>query len=807
MPIKQVNSVWVGCLAVALLVFGGVCFAADTGSIADHEKMRIGGVDTLGNHSISRPKVLSKVRARTGDLFNAASAAEDCDRIGHIEGVHTAYYNKEIVDNKVMITYVVVEKRLVRSIAIKGNKKIKTGKLLKELNFRKGDYLDVFSAISGAKAMADYYHKKGYHFAEVKLNEEELNEESPLKVEITEEELVKFRLAHKEQNRARVAYTITEGPRCKIKKVSFSGNDTIESKRLRKVPKTRTRKFMVMPAYYDSDQIEDDVAKLQEVYKKLGYLNIQVDKEVTFGDDKKEAYVKFVINEGQIFYVDDIVITGSDFFGNEEMLKQLQLTKGQAYGKEKAEFDTKSILRSYRQDGFVDAAVDHTRTFTSNGKVVAEFNVDSGDRFKIGRVSISGNQEVYGKVLRSILDEEGFVPGQWFNAELAQGNGQGELEKTLRRLVMAESATIEPTGEKPGVRDAQVSIVESRTGSIMFGAGVASNTGLIGQVTLDQRNFDIMDWPESWKEFVTGKAFKGAGQRFRASANPGTQQSSYSVSFGDSYLYEKPVSFDISASGFEREQESWDVTRNKAYLGFEKRYENKWRRGFSFRTENVEIDEFDSDTPEEIADVKGDNLLFGAKLFLRKDTTDSRFLPSKGYNFDIGYEQVGGDFTFGLLSGTQRWYKTLKEDLAGRKTILETKIHGATTVGDAPPFEKFYAGGTGSIRGFKYRGVSTRGRPKGNNAEGGDPVGSDWVILGNAEIAVPLETDALSWLFFVDTGMIDTGGVRASVGTGVQILLPQWFGPVPMRFELAAPFIKDGEDDTRVFSFSVGALF
>ena len=707
-----------------------------------------------------------------------------------------------------MLTYVVVEKRLIRSIAIKGNKKVKTGKLLTELTFRKGDYLDVFSAISGAKAMADHYHKKGYNFSEVKLNEEELSEESPLKIEITEQELVKLKLDQKEQSTARVVYTITEGPRCRIKKVSFAGNDTISSVRLKKVPKTKPRKFLVVPAYYDRDQIEDDITKLQEVYKKLGYLNIQVDKEVAFSDNKRQAYVKFIIDEGKIFYVEEVVIKGSDFFGNEEILKQLQLAKGEAYGTEKARFDTKRILKSYRQDGFVDAKVEPSRTFTPDGKVVAEFNVEPGDRFKIGKISITGNKDVYSKVVRSILDEEGFVPGKWYDAEVAQGNGQGELEKTLRRLIMAESATIEPMGEKPGVRDAQVSIVESRTGSIMFGAGVASNTGLIGQITLDQRNFDILDLPENWKEFLTGKAFKGAGQRFRISANPGTQQSSYSVSFGDSYLYEKPISFDISASGFERGQESWDEGRNKAYVGFEKRYENRWRRGFALRAEQVEIDSLDSDAPKEIVKIKGDNNLFGAKLFLRKDTTDSRFLPSKGYNFNIGYEQVGGDFTFGLLSATQRWYKTLREDLAGRKTILETKIHGATVVGDAPPFEKFYAGGTGSIRGFKYRGVSTRGRPVGSSStSGGDPVGSDWVIIGNIEVAVPLETDALSWLFFVDTGMIDTGGVRASVGTGIQILLPQWFGPVPMRFELAAPFLKDEDDETRAFSFSVGALF
>jgi outer membrane protein assembly factor BamA len=59
----------------------------------------------------------------------------------------------------------------------------------------------------------------------------------------------------------------------------------------------------------------------------------------------------------------------------------------------------------------------------------------------------------------------------------------------------------------------------------------------------------------------------------------------------------------------------------------------------------------------------------------------------------------------------------------------------------------------------------------------------------------------------VDTGIIDTGGIRASAGIGIQILIPQWFGPVPMRFELASPFMKSDEDVTQMFNFSVGSLF
>jgi len=138
------------------------------------------------------------------------------------------------------------------------------------------------------------------------------------------------------------------------------------------------------------------------------------------------------------------------------------------------------------------------------------------------------------------------------------------------------------------------------------------------------------------------------------------------------------------------------------------------------------------------------------------------------------------------------------------KTVLEMKVHAGTTIGsEAPTFERFYVGGTGrwAMRGFEYRGISPRSGPS------DEPVGSEWAVVGNAEVAVPLGTETFSWLFFHDIGFIDDGGPRASIGTGIQILIPQFFGPVPMRFELAAPYMEDDDDDTQAFSFSMGALF
>jgi len=248
----------------------------------------------------------------------------------------------------------------------------------------------------------------------------------------------------------------------------------------------------------------------------------------------------------------------------------------------------------------------------------------------------------------------------------------------------------------------------------------------------------------------------------------------------------------------------------KGYVGFEKRYEDHWRKSIGFRVENVDVDSLYLRAPQEIYDFEGDTFLAGVKLGIGRDLRDDRFNPSDGYTFNASYEQVSGDETFGILEGSCVGYRTLYEDLLERKTVLAMKLLGATTLSYAPPFEKFYGGGTGTygIRGFDYRGISTRGlqtNPVSNIRK--DPIGSDWIFLANAEVTVPLISDNFSALFFVDSGAIDSGKYRASVGTGIQIMIPHWFGPMPMRFEFATPFMKDDEDETRVFSFSVGGLF
>ncbi|MHC4284181.1 MAG: BamA/OMP85 family outer membrane protein [Planctomycetota bacterium] len=503
------------------------------------------------------------------------------------------------------------------------------------------------------------------------------------------------------------------------------------------------------------------------------------------------------------------------------MSARIELEPAQIYSERTANSDAEQLRMLYGTNGFINARIKLLRPvfIPDTHAVNIEFQIFEGRQYRIGRIDITGNKEAQDKVIRQILDEYDFFPGHLYNAGIAPKEGGGELEKKIQRMTLAEEVTITPMGQAYGPKDAkvlgqdaEVNIKEGLTGNIWPGVGVSSDHGFVGQLIYDERNFDITDWPESIGELIPGRSFRGAGQSFKIAAEPGVELSQYSVSFGDPYWGgepNKPIRLGVGGSSWERYRESYDEGRVKGHVKFEKRYDHGlWFRSISFRAEEVDIGDIDTDAPIEIKEIEGGTFIAGIKLGIERNSTDDENMPSKGSIFDLSYEQLVGDHSFGILKGAQRWYRTLHEDLAERKTILSIKLLGATTIDEAPPFEKFYGGGTGpySMRGFDYRGVSTRGINT-VTLEREDPIGSDWIFLANAEVTVPLTGENFAALFFIDSGTIDTGGYRAAVGTGIQIMIPQWFGPVPMRFELGVPIMKDDNDDTQTFSFSAGKMF
>ena len=86
--------------------------------------------------------------------------------------------------------------------------------------------------------------------------------------------------------------------------------------------------------------------------------------------------------------------------------------------------------------------------------------------------------------------------------------------------------------------DLDVVLSEAQTGRLMLGVAVNSDAGLVGQILLDEQNFDWTRFPTSWDDFASGRAWRGDGQRFRIEAAPGTEVQRYLVSFQEPYLWD-----------------------------------------------------------------------------------------------------------------------------------------------------------------------------------------------------------------------------------------------------------------------------
>jgi len=356
------------------------------------------------------------------------------------------------------------------------------------------------------------------------------------------------------------------------------------------------------------------------------------------------------------------------------------------------------------------------------------------------------------------------------------------------------------------VRDLLVEVVEARTATFNVGAGVNSNGGVGANITYEQRNFDIGDFPDRWGDVISDRAFIGAGQTFRATLEPGTENTNASVRFYEPYLFDQPYSFSAEAYYRDRDRRDYDETRAGGRLGFGKRFNYVYSTQLTLRGEDVEIHDIEDPIVRapEIVDAEGHSTLTSVGLSLRRDTTNRGMLPARGTSSQIAWESfgaLGGEFQFQKITASVNAYHALGEDLLERKTILGMHLDAGYIYNDAPFFERYYAGGIGSVRGWRFRGIS----PRSGLAE--DPVGGNFSITGSLELGFPLAGDTLRGVVFADAGTVEEdfeiNTVRTSIGAGIRLIVPL-LGPAPIAIDFAWPLNKDDEDDTQVISFSFG---
>jgi outer membrane protein insertion porin family len=720
-------------------------------------------------------------RIAPGSKWDRDEIAGACARLaatGKFDGAPYAEAREE--GERLIVVFVVRERPFITQVDFVGNAKFKASELLKDAQLSAGSPINEFLLSEAKRAIERKYREAGYAHATVEIDRQVLADEQ------------------------RVLFRVSEGPRVKIRKIVFEGNAAFSDRRLSSKIETATYIWIFRTGAFDEETVQRDVAALKQYYVDRGYLNAEASYRVDVAENGRDMTVVFQISEGLQHFIRSIRYGGNTVFENDRIASFMKSAVGSPIDADVLKADRQKIVAEYGTLGYIYAEVTTTHVFDEeDGYVHLTVQVQEGEQYRLGRIEIRGNRRTKDKVVRRELR---FYPEELYNSEEAK-----RAEQRLVETRLFSEATITPQGETPGVRDALVEVAEADSTTILFGVGVTSNSGIVGSISIEQRNFDLFDTPRSMGEFFKGRSFRGAGQTLRLTLEPGTELNRGRIEFREPYLMDRDIGLGLGAYVFERKREEYDESRIGFYTSFDKRWREgllkDWAAEAAFRFEQVDISGTDWLTADEIKDDKGGHWLTSIKGTLVRDKTDSRWLPSEGNRTKVAWEQfgaMGGDYTFSRVTGEFDQYWTVRRDTFDRKHIVQVGGNIGQIFGDAPVFEKFYGGGIGSIRGFKYRGVSPR------SAGTDQQIGGDTMLLAGTEYTFPLVGDTLRGATFLDTGTVEKNfqitSYRAAVGFGVRWVIPL-LGQVPMSFDLAFPITKNSEDDTQIFSFSVGWTF
>ena len=771
------------CLAVLLPGVAGA-------QAEPFESRPIAAVTLEGLEEVDEGLVRNQLRLQAGDPLDNATAQQDVVRITHLGRFASVRARvTPLEDGSVELTYVMTEQPLLRGVRISGNTArggaLGTSQLLERIVLRAGDPADPFLIERARQAILREYQLRGFFVADVRVDQEALRDR---------------RVLH---------FIIREGPRVRLRAVRFEGNDRFPDKQLRSEVKSKTRFLFLIDGNLSREKLDLDAAAVRDFYRNRGYLDAQVARRIDLAPNQRDATVTFIIEEGPQYRVGDIEVRGADLFSDRQILLNMALQRGDFYSLEKLRDTAERLEVLYGRLGYIETRVDIRRAFQRDRPVVdLVVQIEEGQPYTVGKVTVTGNDKTKNRVV--LRQARGLTPGRRFDRE--------GIELTQRRLRESSlfrdaSVTVLGSADDP-VRDVLIETVPQPTGSIGFGVGVNSDSGLFGAIDIKQRNFDITDPPDSLGELLSGKGFRGGGQFLGISLQPGVETSNYSIDFRDPYFLESDFFLDTSAFYYSRQRRKFDEERIGLSVGLGKRFGDVWTGSVRVRLDDVTISSIEEDAPLDVFAVDGDNLVTGVGIALTRSTTDSNLFPSTGSRLKLTVDQVGlvgGDYDFTKLTAEYAKFWTIDEDFLGRRSVLSfrTEVGYIPQEDEAPIFERFQAGGRG-FRGFAFRGIGPRGIQADSGTLGDDAIGGDFLLLASLQYEFPLLGNKIRGAIFTDQGTLNDDfsldDWRISVGAGIRFQVP-FLSEAPVAIDLAFPLLEEDTDETRIFSFDLAVPF
>lgn len=753
-------------LAACLIALATVGLAAT--AWAQTTAYTVKEVVITGNRSVSDQLIRSQLRVRRGQPYQAADVQRDIRRLFELGYFADIKADVRETPDGVIVEYILTERKIIRDVVLIGNQHVKDDEINEVIKAKPGQTYVPDGYKQDQEAILALYRSKAFASATVDVRVRDISR--------TEVELI---------------FTIDEGLKVKVRRITILGNERLSDRAIRRAMKTRPPIFFWFGGQYQEQQFRQDLKQVLDLYADHGMIDAAIeDTRVEYVPEHPDRVdLTLVVSEGPQYFVDAVGVDGNEVYDDGPLLALTDTRVGDVYdqGQVRAESDT--IREHYTSRGYILASVAPRLDIDRERHTIGvTHSVTERELMYVGRILVRGNVKTKDEVIRRELTVN---PGERFDGE--------KLETSRNRLMQTNffskvDVSTEPTDQE-NRRDLVYIVEEQRTGQFNFGAGFSTNDNLIGTVSIQQNNFDITNWPR----------FTGAGQRFSAVAAPGTSLSTYRISFTEPYLWGNPVSggFDVFLVDREYDEYEQEVVGGTVRLG--KRLTAYTSVGAAYTYQVVDIKSVDNTAPLVIMMEAGKTSKSSVTLNYVTDTRDNNRRPTEGYRHggSMEFAGLGGDSEFVKFVQESHWYFPVPntEDW----TFLVRAEGGVSFPfgkdDRIPLFDRFFAGGTGSVRGYEFRDVGPR--------VFGDPIGGELLLDGTFELAIPVYPIVTAYTFFdwgqvwLDPGDFPDPEPNTSVGVGVGLTTPLG----PLRFDYGFPLNPDDDQGDGEFHLTTGFSF
>jgi outer membrane protein insertion porin family len=747
-------------------------------------------IEVTGNRSISTNVIISKMKTHIGSAYQENIISDDLKRLyllGFFSDIKTD--TQDYKDGlKVVIN--VVERPIIDKINFSGINAItmKDEKLKQQLKSKETQYLDYPNLAEDVQILKKMYEKIGYSQAEITYKVEE---KAPV-------------------NKVDIVFTAVEGKKVRVKNIILEGNKSISSGRILKLLKTK-RAWFFNAGVLKEDVLKEDIERVKSLYQREGFTDVVVTDEIN--PHPKKPYLLFVvikIVEGKKYLVGSVIVQGNKDVTEKQILKSLaDCIPGKVFSQEGVKKDVASIQGLYFDRGYISAQVqDSTLVNTDSGRVDITYDIAENQVIYVDKIKMRGNIKTKDLVIRRELR---IHPGDKFD-----GDKLRRSKERLANLGFFEEINYDTEEtSQPDKKNLVVEVKETKTGAFSFGGGYSTVDQLVGFVEIEQKNFDWRNWPY----------FTGAGQDLKVRASIGSVSNGAELNFTEPWMFDYPVSFGFDLYRREHKQDTdvgygYDETVTGGDLRLGTAISEYWRADLMYRLDQVHISNIDpATTSSALLDEAGTNFISSITPSLTYDSRDNVFFPRRGNYFTTSLEFAGGP-----LSGDKNFWKFFSQfshyipmphnaaiEFKGRVGVADPFGSSATI----PIYERFFAGGAYTLRGYDERKVGPV------DPSTGDPLGGASMLIGNIEYTYPLFQflkvaafydvgnvwDKLSDICSTsDTSGINSGGFKSDIGLGLRINTP--IGPIMLDYGI--PLNKQSGETSRKsgrFNFSASHGF